>query len=216
MTSQPGTLVTHTVHGSLTRDVSVYVPASSPQAVLFAGDGQSLAPWGATLVATSLPATMIVGVHRVVDETHRLHEYVPGFDPDRFAAHERFLVEDVRHWIKTRFAVDLPAARTAAYGVSAGGELALALGLRHPDVFGAVLCASAGAGYQPPTPMPSRLPRTYLVAGTGEPFFHDNATRWADALRAAGADVVMTEHAGGHGDPFWREELPAMVRWAFA
>jgi hypothetical protein len=36
--------------------------------------------------------------------------------------------------------------------------------------------------------MPSSIPRVYLVAGTLEPLFHDNATRWAAALRDAGAD----------------------------
>ena len=63
--------------------------------------------------------------------------------------------------------------------------------------------------------MPSSLPRAYLVAGTLEPFFLENATRWADALRDAGADVVMTERVGSHGDAFWREEFPLMVAWAF-
>ena len=63
--------------------------------------------------------------------------------------------------------------------------------------------------------MPSPLPRTYLVAGTQEPFFLENATRWADALRDAGADVMMTERVGGHGDPFWQAEFPLMVAWAF-
>jgi hypothetical protein len=58
-------------------------------------------------------------------------------------------------------------------------ELALALGLRHQGVFGAVLCGSPGAGYQPPEVMPSPLPRVYLVAGSQEPFFLENATRWA-------------------------------------
>ena len=76
--------------------------------------------------------------------------------------------------------VALPAERTAVFGVSAGGELALAMGLRHPDVYGAVFCASPGAGYRPPDDMPRSLPRTYLVAGTQEPFFLENATRWAD------------------------------------
>jgi S-formylglutathione hydrolase FrmB len=64
--------------------------------------------------------------------------------------------------------------------------------------------------------LPSQLPRAYLVAGTLEPFFHENATRWAEALRDAGADVVMTERAGSHGGAFWREEFPLMVAWAFA
>jgi hypothetical protein len=34
---------------------------------------------------------MIVGVHRLADETLRLHEYSPGFDPERFTAQEEFL-----------------------------------------------------------------------------------------------------------------------------
>ena len=84
------------------------------------------------------------------------------------------------------------------------GELALALGHRHPDLFGAVLCASPGAGYQPPEVMPHPIPRTYLVAGTREPFFLENAQRWANATEACGVEVVMATRDGGHGDSFWR------------
>jgi len=64
--------------------------------------------------------------------------------------------------------------------------------------------------------MPNPIPRAYLVAGSLEPFFLENATRWAIALREAGGDVVMTERVGSHGDAFWRDELPLMVAWAFA
>ena len=110
---------------------------------------------------------MTVGAHRVTDETLRLHEYSPGFDPERFAAHESFFVEDV------------------------------------------------GAEYRPPRVMPSPLPRTYLVAGTLEPFFLDNAARWAAALRDAAADVVMSERVTGHDHAMWREEFPLMVAWGF-
>ncbi len=109
----------------------------------------------------------------------------------------------------------LSAERTALLGVSASGELALAMGLRHPQVFGTVLCASPGAGYQPPAEMPAPLPRAYFVAGTQEPFFLANAARWASALADRGADVVMEERAGSHGGAFWRHELPLMVAWAF-
>src|SRR5580698_8313138 len=198
------------------RQVTVYVPADPPEAVVFAGDGQLISQWGEALEAADVPPTMIVGVHRVADEMLRLHEYSPGFDPDRFAAHEEFFAGDVRRWVGSRFGAALPAERTAVLGVSAGGELALAIGLRHPDVYGAVFCASPGGGYKPPGLMPSPIPRTYLVAGTLEPFFLENATRWAVALRDAGADVVLTERAGSHGGPFWREEFPLMVAWAFA
>jgi enterochelin esterase-like enzyme len=184
--------------------------------VVFAGDGQLISQWGAALEEADVQPTMIVGAHRVADATVRLHEYSPGFDPERFAAHEAFFVEDVPRWVRSRFGVALPAERTAVFGVSASGELALAMGLRHPEVYGAVLCASPGAGYRPPDVMPDVLPRVYLVAGTSEPFFLRNADRWASALRDAGADVVTTERVGSHGDPFWREEFPLMVAWAFA
>jgi enterochelin esterase-like enzyme len=197
------------------RQVTVYVPPVPPEAVVFAGDGQLIPQWGGVLEAVGVPPTMIVGTHRLDDEMLRLREYSPVFDAERFAAHEKFFVEDVRHWVRSRFSVAPPAERTAVFGVSASGELALALGLRHPGIYGAVFCASPGAGYRPPASMPDPLPRAYLVAGTLEPFFLENATRWADALRGAGADVVMTERAGSHGDAFWRDEFPLMVAWAF-
>jgi len=216
MSSIEGELVTETFGYDGGRQVTVYVPPGPPEAVVFAGDGQLISQWGGALEAAGSPATMIVGVHRPADETLRIHEYSPGFDPDRFAAHERFFVDEVRRWARSRFGVALPAEDTAVFGVSASGELALAIGLRHPDVYGAVFCASPGGGYRPPAVLPGSLPRAYLVAGTSEPFFLRNATRWADALRAAGADVVLTERAGSHGDAFWREEFPLMVAWAFA
>lgn len=214
MPTMSGSFVTETFDYDGGRQVTVYVPSDAPELVVFGGDGQLLTQWGAVLEAAQAPPTMIVGAHRPDDETVRLHEYSPDFDPERFAAHERFLVDDVRAWTLSRFGVGLPGDRTAILGASAGGELALALGLRHPDVYGAILCASPGAGYRPPAPMPSPLPRAFFVAGTLEPFFRDNATRWATALREAGADVVMTQRVGDHGDPFWAQELPAMVVWA--
>jgi enterochelin esterase-like enzyme len=214
--SVAGELVTERLEYDGGRQVTVYVPPDPPEAVVFAGDGQLISQWGGALDTAAIPSTMIVGVHRLADETLRLHEYSPGFDPERFSAHERFFVEEVRGWVRSRFGVALPAERTAVCGVSASGELALAIGLRHPEVYGAVFCASPGAGYRPPGVMPSSLPRVYLVAGTLEPFFHQNATRWAEALGDAGADVVMTERVGSHGGAFWREEFPLMAAWAFA
>jgi enterochelin esterase-like enzyme len=210
-----GELVTETLEYDGGRQVTVYVPSEPPQAVVFAGDGQLISQWGGVLEEAAVPPTMIVGVHRMADETLRLHEYSPGFSPQRFAAHEKFFVEDVHRWVQSRFGVTLPTERTAVFGVSAGGELALAIGLRHPDIYGAIFCASPGAGYRPPDVMPSSIPRTYLVAGTLEPFFLDNATRWAAALRDAGANVEMKERVGSHDDVMWREEFPLMVAWAF-
>ena len=210
-----GEFVTETFDYDGGRQVTVYVPPDPPEAIVFAGDGQMISQWGGCLEAADVPSTMIVGAHRVADERLRLHEYSPRFDLERFAAHERFFVEDVGAWVRSRFGVTLSAGRTAVCGVSASGELALAIGLRHPDLYGAIFSGSPGAGYRPPDVMPTSLPRTYLVAGTLEPFFLDNATRWAAALRDAAADVMMIERVAGHDDAMWREEFPLMVAWAF-
>jgi pimeloyl-ACP methyl ester carboxylesterase len=210
-----GELINETFGYDGGRRVTVYVPPDPPEAVVFAGDGQLISQWGGVLEAADLRSTMIVGAHGLDDEMARIHEYSPGFDPERFSAHEEFFVEVVRRWVRSHLGVALPAERTAVCGVSASGELALAVGLRHPDIYGAIFCASPGAGFRPPEVMPQPLPRTYLVAGTAEPFFQQNAARWAQALADADGDVVMTERVGTHGDPFWQEEFPLMVTWAF-
>jgi enterochelin esterase-like enzyme len=210
-----GEFVSETLDYDGGRQVTVYVPPDPPQAIVFAGDGQRISQWGGLLEAADVPSTMIVGVHGLADEMPRLEEYSPVFHAERFAAHERFFVEDVRRWVQARFGVALPAERSAVFGVSAGGELALAVGLRHPDVYGAIFSGSPGGGYKPSGAMPSSIPRTYLVAGTLEPFFLKNAVRWAAALRDAGADVVMSKRVAPHGDALWRGEFPLMVAWAF-
>jgi enterochelin esterase-like enzyme len=216
MSPTDGQLVTETFNYDGGRQVTIYVPPAPAESIVFAADGGwHISALGEVLGAANALSTMVVGVHGRTDDDARLQEYSPVFDPKRFAAHEKFFVEDVRQWVQSRFGVALPAERTAVWGASIGGELALAMGLRHPDIFGAVFSASPGGGYRPPTAIRGPLPRVYLVAGTLEPFFLENATRWAVALRDAGADVIMTERAGSHGDAFWREEFPLMVAWAF-
>lgn len=216
MSSATGDFATERLAYDGGREVTVYVPPAPIDSVVFAGDGG----WHTVRLAKALEkailtSTMIVGVHGLDGDERRLAEYTPGFSGERFAAHERFFVEDVRAWAASRFGPLPVANRTAVWGASVGGELALALGLRRPEVYGAVFSASPGAGYRPPEALPSRLPRTYLVAGTEEPFFLENPERWANALINAGADVMMAARAGAHGDAFWFDEFPLMVAWAF-
>ena len=100
-----GEIVIETFNYDNGRQVAVYVPPDPPEAIVFAGDGQMISQWGETLESADLPPTMIVGAHRVADETLRLHEYSPKFDPERFAAHESFFVGDVSAWVRSRFGV---------------------------------------------------------------------------------------------------------------
>src|SRR5690348_11506209 len=126
-----GEFVTETFEYDGGRQVMVYVPSVRPEAIVFAADGQMISPWGRLLETADVPSTMIIGVYRAANERLRLDEYSPRFDPERFTAHEKFFVEEIGCWARSRFGLSLPSERTAVFGVSAGGELAIALGLRH-------------------------------------------------------------------------------------
>lgn len=216
MSSLEGELVTEAFTYDGGRQATAYVPPDRPDGVVYAADGGWHTPGLAeALEAAGSRSTMVVGVHGLDDDEGRLKEYVAAFGAERFDAYERFFVDDVRPWVQSELGVALPAARTAVWGASLGGELALAMGLRHPDIYGAIFCASPGGGFTPTGELPTSIPRTYLVGGKQEQWFLDNAIRWADALRDAGADVVIMEREGEHGGAFWRDEFPLMVSWAF-
>lgn len=209
-------LITETLDYDGGRDITVYVPPDPADSVVYLADGQwHIERLRAALVGAGARSTMVVGVHGLEDMDARGAEYVSIFNPERFEAHEQFFVHDVRRRVASVFGVALPAERTAVWGASFGGELSLAMGVRNPDVYGTVFCASPGGGYRPPDMMPSPLPRFYLVGGKQEQWFLDHAIRWADALRAVDADVVLMERDGEHGGAFWTEEFPLMVDWAF-
>lgn len=211
-----GELVTESFGYDGGRDVTVYLPPTPFEAVVFTADGG----WHTSRLVEALegaeaPPTMIVGVHGMDDDEGRFAEYVPGVDEARFAEHEMFFVTDVADWVRARFGASAGADRTAVWGASLGGEFALAMGMRHPEMYGAVFSASPGGGYRPPDGLGGELPSFYLVAGEEEPFFAENAKRWLDALRAAGGDAVMHVRDGDHGGVFWYEEFPLMVSRAF-
>lgn len=216
MSLSAGELITDTLPYDGGRPVTAYLPHRQVRTVVYTADGGwHVEPLAHALERAGAATTLIVGPHGRDSDDERLQEYIPGIDDQRFAAHEQFFVEEVGRWTATRFELALPPGRIAVWGASRGAELALALGLRHPDLYGTVLAASPGAGYGPPALWPSPLPRFYLVAGLQEPFFLDNAKRWADALGRAEADAVMLERSGEHGGAFWAEEFPLMVAWAF-
>ena len=215
MFSMAGELITETFGYDGGRQVAVYLPAGRPEAVVFASDGQLISQWGGDLEAADVPPTMVVGVHPSADEWLRLHEYSPGFDQDRFAAHEKFFVDDVRRWVGSRFGVAPPANTRPC---SASRPVANSRWRSGWDTRTSTVRSSA----RHPAAVTDHLPccRARFRASTSSPahwsrFSSRTPTLWADALRAAGADVVLTERVGGHGDAFWREEFPLMVAWAF-
>ena len=198
------------------RDVTVYVPPVPAEAMVFTADGGwHTSRLVAALEAGDAPPTMVVGVHGKDTDDGRFGEYVPGVDEAIFAEHEKFFLGDVGDWVRSRFGGPMGPERTGVWGASLGGEFALAMGVRHPDVFGAAFSASPGGGYRPDGTSEAALARLYLVAGEQEPFFAENAERWLKAVQEAGGDVVMEVRDGDHGGTFWYEEFPLMVSWAF-
>jgi enterochelin esterase-like enzyme len=219
MSALRGALVAETFSFDGGRRVTAYVPPDPPESLVYAADGA----WHTERLARALEgssgasSTMVVGVHGLEDDDGRLHEYVEAFGGERFEAFERFFVEDVRAWVQSELGVGLAVERTAVWGASLGGELALAMGLRHPNTYGVVLCASPGGGFTPASgELASAVPRAYLVGGRQEQWFLDNASRWADAFSATGVDVVIEKRDGEHGGAFWYDEFPLMVSWAFS
>ncbi len=198
------------------RGVTVYVPSTPVEAVVFIADGGwHLSRLVEALEGADAPSTMLVGVHGMDDDEGRFREYVPGVDEARYAAHEKFFLDEVGAWVRSRFDVAMGVERTGVWGASLGGEFALSMGVRHPDVFGAVFSASPGGGFRPTMPLEGVLPSLYLVAGQQEPFFAENAQRWLEAVGDADGDVVMKVRNGDHGGSFWFEEFPLMLTWAF-
>ena len=93
MSPTVGKLVTETLEYNGGRSITVYVPPDAAEAVVFAVDGAwHISRLGEVVDGISRPSTMIIGVHGLADDDGRLKEYVPGFDAERFAAHESFFI----------------------------------------------------------------------------------------------------------------------------
>ena len=134
------------------RTSTVYVPPDPTQSVVYAVDGG----WHIERLVRSLEgsaggssSTMVVGVHGLQDDDGRLQEYVEAFGGERFQSFEEFLVMEVRAWVHSDLSGGLPSERSAMWGASLGGEFALAMALRHPEMYGVALCASPGGGFTP-------------------------------------------------------------------
>ena len=217
MASTAGELVTETFAYDGGRAVTAYLPPEPPQAVVFAGDGQLIAQWGDFVAAAGGPPTMIVGVHRLADETLRLHEYSPGFDPERFAAHESVLRRGRARTGRGRASGSRCRGSAPRSSASRRAE-----SWRWPSGFAirtsTAPCSAprrAGATGRPPccrarcrAPTSSAGTRGALLLRERDPL----GGRAARCRRGRGDDRTGRI---AHGGAFWRAELPLMVTWAF-
>ena len=204
------------------RPVSVYVPPGGADGGPLPGcvfaDGESVAGFARVLepaiVSGAAPPVLLVGVHSAADpgkgSDPRGQEYLPGWNPRRFAAHLSFVTGEVIPWAQASFPVT--AAPWVSAGFSNGAAWAIGAAQRRPDVFGGVAALSAGI-------VPKRVVRAshgvrhYLAAGMLEAGFRRSTGEWAERLRRAGVPCSHHEWAGGH-DPFWwQRSLPEALAW---
>ena len=147
------------------RDVTVYLPpgydaVANPCPVLYMHDGQNLFEpetahipgqhWrvgetaDALIAAGTLPPVIVVGVANT--GSHRIHEYTPTSDARLGGGladdYGRFLVEELKPFIDRTYRTRTGPASTGLAGSSLGGLVTLHLGLRRPDVFGALAVMS--------------------------------------------------------------------------
>ncbi len=149
------------------REVTVYLPAGYDERedvrypVLYVQDGQNLFDphrayvpgnhWGlqeaadAAIGERTARPMIIVGIDHAGPA--RIDEYTPVRDKKhkgggRAAAYARFLIEELKPAIDTRFRTLADAENTAIGGSSLGGLVSLFLALRHPDVFRGVAAMS--------------------------------------------------------------------------
>jgi enterochelin esterase-like enzyme len=211
-----------------TRQLTIYVPPGHDPArawpAVYLADGQAVASFARVvdplIAAGRLPALLLVGVHANTGSASadlRSREYLSDINPRRYAAHERFVVEEVTAWAEQTFGATRDRARTAVFGFSNGAAFAAEMGERHPERFGTVIACSVAwdPGLEDADWTAGAAPRYYLASGSLEPRFRLTTAAYATFLAGRGIEHVNAERVSGHDFVMWREELPRALLWAF-
>lgn len=236
----------------LRRDVAlrVYVPHGVGEgvpraAVVYLQDGQNVfgeaspSPSGlgwrlettidGLIAAGDIRPTIAVAIDHAGDA--RIDEYTPTRDRlrqrgGRAARYARFLLEELKPFVDAEFPTDAQPAATALAGSSMGGLVTLAVGLRHPHVFGALGVMSPSVWWGRRAILRSIRarrfpvkPRIWLDVGHGEP---EPAVDDVRALRrvllrsgwSEPDDLRYHEDPiGDHGEAAWAGRAAEMLRF---
>lgn len=127
---------------------------------------------------------------------------------------ERHITEELPRWLQARYGLTLEPGRTAVAGMSMGGFGAVALPLRHPEMFGMGFSLS---GYFPPERNAAmalgKVPSVKLVIVTGA---DDEVTasnrKFVDLQKPGAAPFYYREDAGGHTWNFWSKLTAEMFK----
>jgi enterochelin esterase-like enzyme len=226
------------------RSISVYVPpargSEAIAGVVYMADGQSLADYAAIIdtlvVSRQLPRLLIVGLHSNPSPLlpvpgkpgqyipdGRSREYLPGVDSVQFAAHERFLLNEVMPLVTRRYRAPGPRVRQGLFGFSNGATFVAAMVLLHPDRFQRVITFSPGGGSRSFAEIHTldalrvlrSSVRAYVTGGMFEEGFRVNAEALASRFDSEGANVQLRLPIGAHDDDVWKSMLPEALRTVY-
>jgi enterochelin esterase-like enzyme len=147
----------------------------------------------------------------------RAQEYLPDVNPARFRAHETFFTEELRVWAEGQFGASNKREDRVVNGFSNGGQFALQMALRHPDLYGhAVPISTAGKTFSVSRSALGVVPADFFfVAGTLEPYIKQSRF-FSGELQRAGARIKSSEWVSGHDVQVWVEVLPSALEWVWA
>lgn len=141
------------------RRLTVYVPPGAPPEdgwpVVYMADGKDVDGYGqiaeALADAGHIRPVLLVGIWngdynvsgpQPPGREIRAREYLWGLDPDRFAAHEAFVLDTVVPWAENELDASSDPADRMLFGYSNGAGWAVATALHNPGLAGHVSAAS--------------------------------------------------------------------------
>ena len=179
---------------------------------LFCADGQMLNELLAPMPSRVLETCLFVGIES--NPETRDYDYIRGYCPDRFDAHERFVTDEAVGRINREFCLDDSGCTRGLCGFSNGATLAHVLAVRNPGTFcfAFVFSAADNRVRQDEYPDEHRT-RYYLAAGTREPDYLRATRSIADDLQAIQANYTFAERDADHSIGFWANELRVAMEW---
>lgn len=213
------------------RSVTVYLPPGATKdipAVVMA-DGVGARQWAMALEALILDGkvrpTAIVGIHsgsyrgdrsKEFDPKldFRAREYLKAMDAERFAAHLRWVTDEVLPELSKRFGISQRRQDLAVAGFSNGGAFAVTAAVTANRTFGAAIPLSVGIptlGEKPDGPMP----RFFFAAGKLEPGFLKGTSQAHETVKEWGAESEMETFVAGHDSLMWEIAFAKFVSKVF-
>jgi enterochelin esterase-like enzyme len=124
-----------------------------------------------------------------------------------FAAFDDFVAEDLPDFLKANFRVSSDASDWAIEGVSLGGHHALAIGLKHPDVFGVIGAMQPAIGgdmdgFVAEAAANKGSQRIHLVTSDGDAYLYTTLNYAAYLEKASVPNFDLSVLRGPHGYEF--------------